>query len=181
MPEEALLTPLTKRPREVLEAEAPASTRTPSPDAPALPRASSSRTSDWSIIPPFFRGVIFFAPNREARERPECQIFHPSTNTPRRSASSAPSSSSWFLPVGAAIRAPYNTQQGVRREQPVPFSHQHHGRMGPTAVTATRPSRRRARRHPADRDLYELSLFPKADSSTLEPVRESYRTGRSIA
>src|SRR6266567_8087231 len=61
------------------------------------------------------------------------QTFHHSTNT----LSKLSIFGALFLVVGAlwvtveVNRSPYVTQEGVAREQPVPFSHQHHvGGMG---------------------------------------------------
>jgi len=113
------------------------------------------------------------------------QIFHPSTNTISRVTIFGPLFIvAGLLWVAAAVqRSPYTTQAGVPREQPVPFSHKHHvGGIGidcrychtsveesafagvpPTATCMTCHSR----------------LW--SDSPTLEPVRESFRTDRSIA
>jgi hypothetical protein len=58
------------------------------------------------------------------------QIFHPSTNTLSRVSIFGAA----FFALGALIivylinRSPYVTQAGVIREQPVPFSHEHHVR-----------------------------------------------------
>src|SRR5438552_1113536 len=56
------------------------------------------------------------------------QIFHRSTNTLSRvtifGAVFIIGFAFWVL--GGIVRSPYATDQGVTREQPVPFSHQHH-------------------------------------------------------
>jgi hypothetical protein len=56
------------------------------------------------------------------------QIFHRSTNTLARvtifGAVFAVAFVLWV--IGGVVRSPYATDQGIEREQPVPFSHQHH-------------------------------------------------------
>jgi len=56
------------------------------------------------------------------------QIFHRSTNTLSRvtifGAVFAVGFVLWL--IGEIVRSPYMTNQGIEREQPVPFSHQHH-------------------------------------------------------
>lgn len=80
------------------------------------------------------------------------------------------------------VRSPYEMLQNVPREQPVPFSHEHHvGGLGIDCRYC--------------HNTVEVSSFANipptkvcmnchqemwAASPTLEPVRESYRTGRSI-
>lgn len=113
------------------------------------------------------------------------QIFHPSTNTlSRLSIFGAVFFIAALLWLIVAInRSSYVTQAGVARNQPVPFSHKHHVKglgldcrychtsvedsafagLPPTATCMT-----------CHRQIW-------ADSPTLEPVRESFRTGTSIA
>ena len=56
------------------------------------------------------------------------QIFHRSANTLARvtifGAVFAVAFVLWV--IGGVVRSPYATDQGIEREQPVPFSHQHH-------------------------------------------------------
>src|SRR5213080_2079952 len=58
------------------------------------------------------------------------QIFYPSTNTISRvSIAAAVLALTAFALVGGALqRSPYLTEVGVPRDQPVPFSHEHHVR-----------------------------------------------------
>jgi cytochrome c7-like protein len=113
------------------------------------------------------------------------QIFHPSTNTISRVSIFGV----LFLLGGALYllaeinRSPYVTQADVAREQPVPFSHAHH--VGGVGIDCRYC-------HTSVEDSYFAGLPPTktcinchsqlwADSPTLEPVRESFRTDRSIA
>jgi hypothetical protein len=112
------------------------------------------------------------------------QIFHHSTNT----LSKLSIFGALFLVAGALWllleinRSAYVTQAGVARDQPVPFSHQHHvGGLGidcrychtsvETSATAGIPSTKTC-----------MSCHSQiwSDSPTLEPVRESFRTEKSI-
>jgi hypothetical protein len=113
------------------------------------------------------------------------QIFHPSFNTFAK----ASIFGFVFLVAGAAwvlltvMRSPYVTQAGVAQSQPVPFSHAHHvGGLGidcrycHTSVEET-----------AFAGMPETAICMNchsqiwADSPMLEPVRDSWRSGRSIA
>jgi len=113
------------------------------------------------------------------------QIFHRSTNFISRFTIFA----GLFLVglgllVAAAIaRSPYMTNQYVAREQPVQFSHKHHvGDDGidcrychsgvETSATAGIPPTKTCM------NCHSV-LF--SDAEYLEPVRESFRTGKSIA
>jgi cytochrome c7-like protein len=112
------------------------------------------------------------------------QIFHHSTNT----LSKLSIFGALFLAAGTLwlvleiTRSPYVTQAGVAREQPVPFSHQHHvGGLGidcrychtsvETSATAGIPP---------TKTCMNCHSQIWSDSPTLEPVRESFRTDRSI-
>jgi hypothetical protein len=85
--------------------------------------------------------------------------------------------------LGAMItRSPYETLQGVPRPQPVPFSHEHHvGALGidcrycHTTVEDTAFAN-----IPATKICMNCHSQMWAVAPVLEPVRESYRTGRSI-
>ena len=56
------------------------------------------------------------------------QIFHRSTNTFSRATIFGAVFFIGFVLwlIGGIVRSPYFTNQGIEREQPVPFSHQHH-------------------------------------------------------
>ncbi|HEX8878520.1 MAG TPA: cytochrome c3 family protein [Candidatus Acidoferrum sp.] len=113
------------------------------------------------------------------------QIFHRSTNfISRFSVFSFIFLIGWAtLAVLDAARSPYMTRQNITREQPVQFSHKHHvGDDGidcrychtsveTSAVAGIPPTKTCMNCHSV--------IFNNADY--LEPVRESYRTGRSIA
>src|SRR5438552_4447523 len=112
------------------------------------------------------------------------QIFHHSTNT----LSKLSIFGALFLVAGTLWlvleinRSPYVTQAGIAREQPVPFSHQHHvGGMGvdcrychttvETSATAGLPP---------TKTCMNCHSQIWSQSPTLEPVRASFRSGRSI-
>lgn len=112
------------------------------------------------------------------------QIFHPSTNTISRvSIFGALFGVAGLLWVVVAVnRSAYVTQAGVPREQPVPFSHAHHvGAIGidcrycHTSVEASASAG-----IPPTRTCMNCHSQLYNDSPTLEPVRESYRTGMPI-
>lgn len=112
------------------------------------------------------------------------QIFHRSTNT----LSKFSIFGAVFL-VGGALwltvtitRTSYVTVAGVVREQPVPFSHQHHvGGMGidcrycHTSVEVSAYAG-----IPPTKTCINCHSQIWSDSPTLEPVRESFRSGRSL-
>lgn len=112
------------------------------------------------------------------------QIFHPSFNTISRVGVFG----FVFFPIVAVglatsiVRSPYQTEQGIARNQPVPFSHEHH--VGDLGLDC---------RH--CHESVEKSAFagiPSAevcmgchseiwrDSPMLAPVRESFESGTSI-
>src|SRR5499425_2548681 len=80
------------------------------------------------------------------------------------------------------IRAPYVTEEDVVREQPVPFSHQHHvGGLGidcrychTTVETSSFAGM------PATEVCMNCHKQIWSDAPMLEPVRASYRTGQPI-
>src|SRR5947208_10855977 len=112
------------------------------------------------------------------------QTFHQSTNT----LSKLSIFGALFLVLGAlwvtveVNRAPYVTQEGVTREQPVPFSHQHHvgglgidcrychGSVESTAFAGM----------PGTKVCMNCHAQIWADSPMLAPVRDSYRTGKPL-
>jgi hypothetical protein len=112
------------------------------------------------------------------------QLFHRSTNAISRLTIFG----GLFLLVAAAvawagiIRSPYVTEQNVVREQPVPFSHQHHvGGLGldcrycHTSVETTSFAG-----IPPTQICMNCHRQIWADSPALEPVRASYRSGKPI-
>ena len=112
------------------------------------------------------------------------QIFHPSTNTLSRvSIFGALFIAAGLLFVVAAIqRSPYVTRQNVAQERPVPFSHQHHaGGMGiDCRYCHTSVERSGFAGIPPTATCMNCHARIWSDSPTLEPVRESYRTDKSI-
>jgi len=112
------------------------------------------------------------------------QIFHPSTNTISRvSLFSLLFLIAFLLWVLAEIqRSPYVTEADVEREQPVQFSHKHHvaddgidcrychTSVETSAFAGIPPTKTCMNCH--------SQIF--RDSPYLEPVRESFRTGRPI-
>ncbi len=112
------------------------------------------------------------------------QVFHQSMNTLARASLAV-----GLLGAGgglglvlAVTRSPYVTRQGVAREQPVPFSHQHHvGGMGidcrycHTAVETSAVAG-----IPPTKTCMNCHSQIWADSPALEPVRASFRTGTSL-
>jgi hypothetical protein len=104
------------------------------------------------------------------------QIFHRSTNT----FSKLSIFGAVFILAALAIivtainRSSYVTQAGVPREQPVPFSHQHHvGGIGIDCRYCHRGWEFRVRQRSADQDLYELSFSDLGNSPT-EPVGRAF-------
>ena len=112
------------------------------------------------------------------------QIFHRSTNTISRvTIFGAIFIIAAILIVALMInRSGYVTQAGVPREQPVPFSHQHHvGGIGldcrychTTVETAAFAN------IPPTKTCMNCHSQIWSTSPTLEPVRDSFRTDKSI-
>jgi len=112
------------------------------------------------------------------------QIFHHSTNTLSKvsifGAVFAVGGGLWL--TAEISRSPYVTQAGVAREQPVPFSHQHHvGGLGidcrychSSVETSSYAG------IPPTKTCMNCHAQIWSDSPTLEPVRESFRSDRSI-
>src|SRR3954451_18969343 len=75
------------------------------------------------------------------------------------------------------------TMQGVPREQPVPFSHEHHvaGLGLDCRYCHTTVETSSFANIPATKICMNCHSEMWASSPTLAPVRESYRSGRSIA
>src|SRR5918999_1196702 len=112
------------------------------------------------------------------------QIFHPSTNTISRVSIFG----AVFLLAGllwlllALDRSPYVTQAGVVREQPVAFSHDHHvsGLGIDCRYCHLSVEESSFAGIPATEICMNCHSQIWADSPMLAPVRESFRTGRSI-
>jgi hypothetical protein len=117
-------------------------------------------------------------------ERAMPQIFHPSMNTISRAtifgAVFALAFIVWLM--GAVVRSPYATSAGVIKEQPVPFSHEHHvaecgidcrychTNVEDSSFAGIPPTQTCMNCH---RELW-------TESPILEPVRNSYRTGEPL-
>jgi hypothetical protein len=112
------------------------------------------------------------------------QIFHQSTNTISKvsifGALFGVAAALWLMREVSA--SPYVTQAGVARDQPVPFSHQHHvGGLGldcrycHTAVETSAVAG-----VPPTKTCMNCHSQIWGDSPTLEPVRESFRSDKSI-
>jgi len=80
------------------------------------------------------------------------------------------------------VRSPYETMQNVPREQPVPFSHEHHvGGLGlDCRYCHTTVEYSSFANVPATKICMNCHSQMWATSPMLEPIRESYRTGKSI-
>ncbi len=112
------------------------------------------------------------------------QIFHPSFNT----LSKVSIFGALFF-LGAAVwgwdrllRSPYTTQVNVAREQPVPFSHkQHVSGLGLDCRFCHASAEESAFAGiPPTKTCMGCHSVVWKDAPLLEPVRESYRTDRSI-
>ena len=112
------------------------------------------------------------------------QIFHPSTNTLSRLSifGSVVVLAALVAALAELNRSSYVTGVGVARIQPVPFSHKHH--VGDDGIDCRYC-------HTSVEDSPFAGIPPTktcmnchsqiwADSPMLEPVRESFRTGRSL-
>jgi hypothetical protein len=112
------------------------------------------------------------------------QIFHHSTNTIAKAsifgALFAVGGGLWLLLQ--VNRTPYVTQANVARDQPVPFSHQHHvGGMGlDCRYCHTSVEKSAVAGVPPTKTCMNCHAQIWADSPTLEPVRESFRSDRPI-
>jgi hypothetical protein len=113
------------------------------------------------------------------------QIFHRSTNTFSRITIYGAVFVLAFLTWAFATldRSAYETRQGVPREQPVPFSHAHHVadcgidcRYCHTSVETSNTAN-----IPPTKTCMNCHSELYRTSPTLEPVRESFRSGQSIS
>jgi hypothetical protein len=112
------------------------------------------------------------------------QIFHRSTNTfSKLSIFGAVFIIAAIAAVLTAInRSGYVTEAGVTREQPVPFSHRHHvGGMGiDCRYCHTSVENAAFANIPPTKTCMNCHSQIWANSPILEPVRESFRTEKSI-
>ena len=112
------------------------------------------------------------------------QIFHRSTNfISRFSVFSFIFLIGWAtLAVLDAARSPYMTRQNITREQPVQFSHKHH--VGDDGIDCrychTSVETSAFAGIPPTKTCMNCHSVIFNNASYLEPVRESYRTGKSI-
>jgi len=112
------------------------------------------------------------------------QIFHHSTNTFARITIYGAVFIIGFLTWALATlnSSGYSTRQGMVRDQPIPFSHVHHVaddgidcRYCHTTVEISNTAN-----IPPSKTCMNCHSQIWKDSPTLEPVRESYRTGKPI-
>ncbi len=112
------------------------------------------------------------------------QIFHRSTNFISRFSVFSFIFLMGFvvLAVLAAARSPYMTRQNITREQPVQFSHKHH--VGDDGIDCrychTSVETSAFAGIPPTKTCMNCHSVLFNNASYLEPVRESYRTGKSI-
>src|SRR5712671_4305354 len=112
------------------------------------------------------------------------QIFHRYANTLARvtifGAVFAVAFVLWV--IGGVVRSPYATDQGIEREQPVPFSHKHHaGGLGiDCRFCHTSVETSSFAGIPPTKTCMGCHSQIWIDSPTLEPVRASFRTDKSI-
>jgi hypothetical protein len=112
------------------------------------------------------------------------QIFHPSTNTISRLTIFGGIIIIAAVVAGLAAinESPYITEVGVARSQPVPFSHKHH--VGDDGIDCrychTSVEESSFAGIPPTKTCMNCHTQIWPESPILEPVRESFRTGRSI-
>jgi hypothetical protein len=112
------------------------------------------------------------------------QIFHRSTNTiSRASIVLALVLVGGFLAAALEMqRSPYFSWRGVNREQPVPFSHQHHvaGLGIDCRYCHTSVENSNFAGIPPTKTCMNCHSQIWTNAPMLEPVRESFRSGRSL-
>ncbi len=112
------------------------------------------------------------------------QIFHPSTNTFSKvtifGAIFILAAAAWIF--AAIERSPYVTQARVVREQPVPFSHRHHvSQLGiDCRYCRTSVEESSFAGIPPTKTCMTCHSQIHSTAEMLEPVRESWRTDRSL-
>jgi hypothetical protein len=112
------------------------------------------------------------------------QVFHPSTNTFAK----VTIFGALFIVAGLAFawdrvnRSPYVTEQDVVRDQPVPFSHEHHvsGLGIDCRYCHTSVEKSSFAGIPATEICMSCHSQIWKDSPMLEPVRNSFRTGERL-
>src|SRR3954471_24312039 len=113
------------------------------------------------------------------------QIFHPSTNTISKvSIFAAVLIVSGVIWVAAKVNSsPWVSGEGVTREQPVQFSHQHHvaGLGIDCRYCHTAVEQSGFAGIPPTKTCMNCHSQIWADSPYLAPVRESWRTGKSLS
>lgn len=111
------------------------------------------------------------------------QIFHPIANALARL--------SILLGIGSVVgglvaldlltRSPYTTEVNVPREQTVPFSHKHHANMGiDCRYCHTSVEDAAFAGIPPTKTCMNCHSMIFAEAPLLEPVRESWRSGKSL-
>ena len=112
------------------------------------------------------------------------QIFHRSTNTIARFTIFAAvfAVAGFFWWTEQMQRSPYSTYQGVAHTQPVPFSHQHHvsGLGLDCRYCHTSVETSRFAGIPPAQTCMNCHAQIWTSAAMLEPVRESFRSGRSL-
>ncbi len=112
------------------------------------------------------------------------QIFHPSTNTISKVSIFGGIIFVAVLAVSwaAIIESPYMSEVGVARVQPIPFSHKHHVRDDGIDCRYCHTSVEESSFAgiPPTKTCMNCHTQIWADSPMLAPVRESFRTGKSI-
>ena len=112
------------------------------------------------------------------------QIFHRSTNTLSRVTIFGAVFIIGFVfwVIGGVVRSPYATDQGIAREQPVPFSHQHHvaGLGIDCRYCHTSVENSSFAGIPPTKTCMNCHSQIWTNAPMLEPVRESFRTGKSL-
>ena len=112
------------------------------------------------------------------------QVFHRSFNTISRISllaiavlSAAAGGGAWLL-----ARSPYWTNKGITREQPIPFSHEHHvnGLGIDCRYCHSSVEHSSYAGMPPTKTCMNCHSQIWTGSPMLEPVRESYRTGKSL-
>ena len=112
------------------------------------------------------------------------QIFHRSTNTLSRATiyGAVFVVAALFWAAAEIQRSPYVTYAGVRRQQPVPFSHQHHvaGLGIDCRYCHTSVETSSFAGIPPTKTCMNCHAQIWTNAALLEPVRESYKSGKSL-
>src|SRR5215213_6335461 len=113
------------------------------------------------------------------------QIFHRSANTLSRVTIFGAIFIAGFVlwVIGGIVRSPYFTNQGIHREQVVPFSHQHHvAQLGiDCRYCHTSVETSSFAGVPPTKTCMNCHQEIWFGSPVLEPVREAYKSGKPIA